>query len=123
MVPRPLTLKETSVLVVLITRGASLIAGEVITGQDRARWLEKVPGTRAGRSCGCGTCPSIGLTHVDSTQPDVEDSHMVLEVGTPGAMVLLHIDSGDRLVELELAPMDTETFSEFPDPKGFQYYT
>lgn len=83
-VPRPLTSREQAALVALITRGVSADGDVVITGEDRDRWLQQVPDTRAGDRCNCGTCPSIELTDRSGTTPGEWDRRVVLEPAPPG---------------------------------------
>lgn len=120
-VPRPLTSREQAALVALITRGVSADGDVVVTGEDRDRWLQQVPDTRAGDRCNCGTCPSIELTDRSGTTPGEWDRRVVLEAGAAGALLLLFVDD-DRLSYLELAPLDDKaTFREFPDPEEFDF--
>ncbi|GAA2034265.1 hypothetical protein WDZ16_16585 [Pseudokineococcus marinus] len=120
--PRPLTLREEAVLVAMIERGVTMGDDTSVTDADRSRWLAQVPRTRAGRPCGCGTCPSIGLTDTDGSTPELHDDRVVLQASTTGALLLLFID-GDRLSELELAPLSDGTpFSQFPDPDGLSFF-
>ena len=82
---------------------------------DRARWRAQVEITRAGRPCGCGSCPSIELTDAAGVSPEMTSSRVVLQAETRGALVLLFIDD-DQLSYLELAPTDDGSFGEFPAP-------
>jgi len=82
---------------------------------DRARWRAQVGSTRAGRGCGCGSCPSIELTAADGASPEMTSSRVVLNAETDGAMLLLFIDD-DQLSYLELAPTGDGSFDEFPAP-------
>lgn len=82
---------------------------------DRARWRAQLATTRAGRPCGCCTCPSIELTDAAGVSPEMTNSRVVLDAETDNAMLLLFIDD-DQLRYLELAPTDEQTFVDFPDP-------
>jgi hypothetical protein len=116
-----LTSREEAVLVALITRGGSMDDDATVTDDDRARWLSRVPHTRAGRRCACGTCPSLELTDAAGATPKVHDSRVVLEASTTGAMLLLFIDE-DRLSYLELAPLDEgAAFQHFPDVQDLRF--
>ncbi|WP_298804125.1 hypothetical protein [uncultured Pseudokineococcus sp.] len=93
-----------------------------VSDADRSRWLTQVPHTRAGRPCGCGTCPSIGLTDADGSTPELMDDRVVLQASATGALLLLFFDE-DRLSELELAPLSDKTsFNEFPHPDGLNFF-
>jgi hypothetical protein len=104
MTPRPLTPRERGVLVALIERGTP---AEPVTDADRARWLEQVPSTLAGRACDCGTSPSIELTDATGRNARPTDGRVVLEASAPDALLLLFVDD-DRLSYLEVAPMDDD---------------
>ncbi len=119
-VPRELTSQEEAVLVALITRGPCLDEDFVITDDDRARWLAQVPQTRAGRRCGCGTCPSFELTDLAGATPGMDSSRVVLEASTTGALLMLFVDD-DRLSYLELAPLDDKSYSQFPDSRDLRF--
>lgn len=119
-VPRALTSREEAVLVALIERGVCLDEDVVVTEEDRARWLAQVAQTRAGRRCGCGSCPSFDLTDLAGATPDMDDSRVVLEASTTGALLLLFVDDG-RLSYLELAPLDDQSYGQFPDPRDVQF--
>lgn len=113
--PRPLTPREGQLLVALLERGVSEDGRRPVTAADRTRWLASVPQTLAGRSCGCGACPSIELTDATGRTPAAGVRRVVLEAEAPGAVLLLFIDE-DRPSYLELAPLEAGvTFSEFPD--------
>ncbi|MFB9376692.1 hypothetical protein ACFFKU_04235 [Kineococcus gynurae] len=113
--PRPLTERERATLVWMIDNGVAFSdEDEPVTSDDRRRWRAQVPGTRVGRGCGCGACPSIDLTDADGVIPGWEESRIVLSGETDGAMLLLFVDD-DRLSYLELAPLDDDArFAEFP---------
>ena len=118
---RSLTSGEEAVLLALISRGVNMDDNATVTEDDRARWVQQVPHTRAGRQCGCGTCPSFELTDPAGATPDVPDHRVVLEAGTTGALLLLFIDD-DRLSYLELAPLDDGTaFQTFPDVQSVHF--
>ncbi len=85
----------------------------------RARWRAQLMTTRAGRPCGCGSCPSIELTDADGVSPEMTRSRVVVDAQTDGAMVMLFIDD-DQLSYLELAPTGECTFAEFPHPNDFR---
>ncbi|WP_369070166.1 hypothetical protein [Kineococcus terrestris] len=112
--PRPLTARERGALTALLERGTSVDDERTVTGEDRARWLAQVPGTFAGRRCGCGSCPSVELTDAAGRTPAAGDGRVVLEASAPGALLLLFVDE-DRLSYLELAPLDDDGVEEFPD--------
>ena len=118
---RPLTPREEAVLVALITRGEYMDNDATVSDEDRARWLRRVPHTRAGRRCDCGACPSIELTDTARATPDMRNSRVVLEGSTTGALLLLFIDD-DRPSYLELAPLDDgTTFQQFPAAQGLRF--
>lgn len=120
--PRPLTHREKAVLVAMIERGVTMDHDAPVTDADRSRWLAQVPHTRAGRSCGCGTCPSIGLTDAEGSTPEMPDDRVVLHASATGALLLLFVDE-DRLSELELAPLSDKTsFDQFPNPEGLDFF-
>ncbi|WP_432547994.1 hypothetical protein [Kineococcus sp. SYSU DK004] len=112
--PRPLTDRERGALTALLERGTGSAGGRPVTAEDRARWSAQVPGTLAGRRCGCGTCPSVELTDAAGRTPASGDGRVVLEASAPGALLLLFVDE-DRLSYLELAPLDDAGVAEFPD--------
>ncbi len=99
----------------MIDRGACFDPDGRVEAADRTRWREQLATTRAGRSCGCGTCPSIELTDAAGVSPGMTRSRVVLDAETDDAMLLLFIDD-DQLSYLELAPTDERAFAEFPDP-------
>lgn len=119
-VPRRLTSGEEAVLVALIERGVCLDEDVVVTKDDRTRWRAQVAQTRAGRRCGCGSCPSLDLTDLAGVTPHMGDSRVVLEASTAGALLLLFVDDG-RLSYLELAPLDEKSYRQFPDPRDLQF--
>lgn len=104
----------------LIERGVCLDEDVVVTNTDRARWRAQVAETRAGRRCGCGSCPSVDLTDLAGVTPGTDDSRVVLEGSTTDALLLLFIDDG-RLSYLELAPLDEKSHGSFPDPQHLQF--
>jgi hypothetical protein len=111
---RELTRRERDVLALMIDHG-TCDADESVMEADRARWRAQLATARAGRHCGCGTCPSIELTDEAGVSPGMTSSRVVLNAETDKAMLLLFIDD-DQLSYLELAPTDERTFAEFPDP-------
>lgn len=118
--PRRLASDEEAVLIALIEQGVCLDEDVVVTETDRAGWRAQVAQTRAGRRCGCGSCPSVDLTDLAGVTPDRQDSRVVIEAGTTDALLLLFIDDG-RLSYLELAPLDEESHHRFPDPQHLQF--
>ena len=116
-VPRPLDDRERAMLVAMVERGTAVDEDVVVTPADRARWLAQVPATWAGQPCGCGTWPSVELTDADGVTPAGEQTRVVLEGSTTGALVLLFVDD-DRLSWLELAPTGDTSFSRFPAASG-----
>lgn len=110
---RTLTPREQEALITLLERGTDSGRESAGTAADRARWLAQVPGTRAGRPCGCGSCPSIGLTDAAGRTPATGDGRTVLNAGAPGALLMLVIDE-DRLSYLELAPLEDGGTTTFP---------
>ncbi len=90
-------------------------SGDGVEDADRARWRAQRVTTRAGRPCGCGSCPSIELTDTAGVSPELTRSRVVLDAQTNEGMLLLFIDD-DQLSYLELAPMGDRTFADFPDP-------
>jgi hypothetical protein len=112
--PRPLTPRETEVVITLLERGTSNDEERRVTPADRTRWLAQVPHTLAGRPCGCGSCPSIELTDATGQTQANSGRRVVLDAEAPGALLMLFIED-DRLSYLELAPLDDVTFTEFPD--------
>ena len=120
--PRPLTPREAAVLVAMIERGVTMDDDTPVSDADRSRWLAQMIRTRAGRPCGCVSCPSIGLTDVDGSTPELHDDRVVLQASATGALLLLFVDE-DRLSELELAPLSDKTsFNQFPDPDGLRFF-
>lgn len=117
--PRRLASDEEALLLALIEQGVGLDDEAVVTDTDRADWRSQVARTRAGRRCGCGSCPSIELTDLAGATPDMQDSRVVFEASTTDAVLLLFIDDG-RLSYLELAPLDEESHVKFPDPQRLQ---
>jgi hypothetical protein len=110
---RALTDRELAVLSFMVEHGTP--AGVRVDGADRARWHAQLAGTRAGRPCGCGTCPSVELTDADGVTPQADGRRVVLEAQTDEALLLLFVDD-DRLSYLELAPLGERTFDAFPEP-------
>ncbi|WP_432572298.1 hypothetical protein [Kineococcus sp. SYSU DK005] len=114
---RALTPNEQQALIAVLQRGTSSDAQRPVTTADRARWLAQVPRTRAGRTCGCGTCPSIELTDAAGRIPLTGGGRLVLEAEAAGALLMLFVDE-DRLSYLELAPLEVEDgASTFPAPE------
>lgn len=99
----------------MIDRGTCFDPDDRVKEADRKRWRAQLATTRAGRPCGCGTCPSIELTDAAGVSPELTSSRVVLDAETDKAMLLLFIDD-DQLSYLELAPTAEKTFAEFPDP-------
>lgn len=99
----------------MIDRATCFHPDERVKMADRARWRAQLATTRAGRPCGCGTCPSIELTDAAGVSPMMTNSRVVLNAETDNAMVLLFVDD-DQLSYLELAPTEDQTSAEFPDP-------
>lgn len=114
---RALTRRELDVLTVMVERGTPFDpdGAEAVSDADRVRWRAQLPTTRAGRACGCGSCPSIELTDTAGASPEVTTSRVVLSAETDEALLLLFIDD-DRLSYLELAPSADHAVAEFPDP-------
>lgn len=115
---RPLTRRERDVLALLIDRAAPFDpdeAGSRVSDADRTRWRSQLRTTRAGRPCGCGSCPSVELTSDDGGSPGTTGRRTVLGAESDEALLLLFVDD-DRLSYLELAPTGDRTFLEFPDP-------
>ncbi|GAA0311504.1 hypothetical protein [Kineococcus aurantiacus] len=110
---RALTTREREAIVALLERGTSSIRTLPITTADRARWLSQVPHTLAGRSCGCGICPSIELTDAEGHTPATVDGRVVLQAEAPGALLMLFVEE-DRLSYLELAPLAGDSIKVFP---------
>lgn len=110
---RDLTDREREVLLLMIARAPAHGDESSATAADRLRWREQAGTVRAGRPCGCGTCPSVELVDEDGRTPEGRSSRVVLSAGAPGALVLLFVDD-DRLSYLELAPDEDEVFEEFP---------
>ena len=109
---RALTPREREAIIAVLERGTN-IRNRPITTADRARWLSQVPDTLAGRSCGCGICPSIELTDAEGHTPATVDGRVVLQAEAPGAVLHLFIDE-DRLSYLELAPLAGDSITMFP---------
>ncbi|WP_432522823.1 hypothetical protein [Kineococcus sp. SYSU DK006] len=115
--PRDLTRRQLEVLAWLIDHGAPFDPDQrVVEEADRARWRAQLTAVRAGRSCGCGTCPSIELVHPAALRAAGADGHPVVEGSTAGAVLLLFADGGDHLSYLELAPTGEQIFGELPHP-------
>ena len=111
---RELTRREREVVALMIDHGTVLDPDKGVGDTDRARWRAQLATARAGRPCGCGTCPSIELTDADGSTPETPGGRVVLDAETDEAMVLLFIDD-DRLSYLELAPTEDRVFAEFPE--------
>ena len=111
---RPLTERERLALRAMIER-ATGSDGVVIAAQDRQRWLDQAAEAQAGARCACGTCPSIELEVPGRSIAREPSQRVVLEAGSPGAMLLLFIDD-DVPSYLELAPIDEGPILEFPPP-------
>ena len=99
-------------LVAMIGSATPVDDEPAVSDGDRARWLARVPATRAGERCGCGTCPSIELTDAAGSTPGTGRSGAVLEAGAPGALLLLFVDD-DRPSYLELAPLTEDAVHQF----------
>lgn len=104
----------------LIEQGVCLDEEVVVTDTDRAGWRAQVAQTRAGRRCGCGSCPSVELTDLAGVTPDMDVSRVVLEASTTEALLLLFIDDA-RLSYLELAPLDETSHGRFPAPQHLEF--
>lgn len=111
---RALTTRERTLIAALIADPATAV-NDHVTAADRGRWLAQLRHTRAGNSCGCGTCPSIELMDPDGSTPDeTSPTRIILETSTPEWLLLLFIDD-DQLSYLELAPFSDLPVLEFPD--------
>ncbi len=105
-------------LTAMIARGST---DRAVSASDRHRWSADAATVLAGRSCGCGRCPSIEL--VDESGAEIVGSDRIVLSGwidtdnpNGAAMLLLFIDGG-RPSYLELAPLtDDVVYAEFPDP-------
>ncbi|GAB3469866.1 hypothetical protein AB1207_22255 [Kineococcus endophyticus] len=117
--PRALTPRERETLTALLERGSDNDRDFPATAADRARWLAQVPQTLAGRSCGCGSCPSIELTDAEGYTPATGDRRVVLNAEAPGALLMLFIDE-DRLSYMELAPLKDDSIATFPASTDIQ---
>lgn len=109
---RPLADRERDLLVALIARGTEHGGDRVIAASDRERWAGQLAGLMVHGTCGCGTCPSIGLTPDSGDRPTTA-RQTVLEASTSNAFLLLFIED-DRPTYLELAPFGDEPITEFP---------
>jgi hypothetical protein len=121
-VSRELTRREREVLALMIDRAVPFDPDESDGGvedMDRTRWRAQLRTARAGRPCGCGSCPSIELTDTAGVSPEMTKSRVVLGAVSDEAMLLLFIDD-DQLSYLELAPTGDRTFAEFPDPSDIR---
>jgi hypothetical protein len=109
---RPLSDRERDLIVALIARGTEPGADRAIAASDRERWAGQLPGVMVHGTCGCGSCPSIGLVPESYDRPTMA-RQTVLEASTSTASLLLFIE-GDRPTYLELAPWGDEPITEFP---------
>ncbi|MDO4716449.1 MAG: hypothetical protein Q4B08_02680 [Propionibacteriaceae bacterium] len=110
---RPLTPRERSVLIAMLTLGE---AAEPIPEERRREWVSRVPAIQAGPRCGCGTCPSIALL----PEPQRPSDPILLHGSTDGAGLLVSIDD-DQPSYLELYPTGGQAFSEFPPPEALSF--
>ena len=120
---RELTRRERDVLALMIDRAVPFDPDESNSGvedTDRTRWRAQLRTARAGRPCGCGSCPSIELTARAGVSPEMAKSRVILSAESDEAMLLLFIDD-DQLSYLELAPTGDRTFAEFPDPTDIRH--
>jgi hypothetical protein len=118
--PRELSDRERELVVLMIDHATCVDTDERVEEAHRARWRAQVATTRAGRRCGCGTCPSVELTDAAGVTPEATSSRVVLGAELEQATVLLFIDD-DRLSYLELAPTDERTYADFPDPVALRH--
>ncbi|MGO0578109.1 hypothetical protein [Ornithinimicrobium panacihumi] len=119
--PRELSADEMAVLRAMVDHARRLDSPTPVTDADRQRWRAQLPTARAGRRCGCGTCPSVDLTDETGRVRQRERSRVVLSADAPGAMLLLFIDD-DELSYLELAPIDEDgSFDAFPDVGDLEF--
>ena len=106
--------RERAVLEAMISHAHDFAESSSPDAASRQRWLAQLGGTRAGRRCECGTCPSIALEDASGRTPTMADSRVVLSADAPGALLLLFIDD-DQLSYLELAPLEPDArIAEFP---------
>lgn len=118
VISRELTRREREVLALMIDHAARFDPDNFnnsVEDAERERWRAQLVTARAGRPCGCGSCPSIELTDAAGVSPKMTSRRVVLDAETDGAMVMLFIDD-DRLSYLELAPTGDRAFAAFPDP-------
>ncbi|HLL67550.1 MAG TPA: hypothetical protein VK453_17830 [Micromonosporaceae bacterium] len=87
-------------MALMIDRATCFDPDKRVTIADRARWRAQLATTRAGRHCGCGTCPSIELTDAAGVSPEMTISRVVLDAESDNAMLLLFIDD-DQLSYLD----------------------
>lgn len=104
-------------LAAMIARGST---DGVVSAADRERWNVDAATMLAGRSCGCGRCPSIEL--LDESGGEIMGPDRLLLSGwidadsLKGAATLLLFIDGGRPSYLELAPLADNIYAEFPDP-------
>lgn len=117
---RALTERETAVLTAMIERGEPVDPDPRLDGAVRRAWLARIPVTRAGARCRCGTCPSIALEAADAVRPTPDGHRFVLTAHVPGALLLLAVVGGHP-DHLELAPVDDTRFAEFPPVEEIRF--
>ncbi|WAL40810.1 hypothetical protein BRM1_02765 [Brevibacterium sp. BRM-1] len=130
--PRPLTERETAVLLAMIEHaseakpGLASAATSGVTPAQRERWRAAVGGLVVTDTCGCGTCPTITLTPEDEASgasaagtgmPGVDGGGggSPLMASSEGGILLLFADERTPRM-LEFAPVQGGVFDEFPPP-------
>lgn len=128
--PRPLTERETAVLLAMIehapeaTPGLASVATSGVTPAQRERWKAAVGGLVVTDTCGCGTCPTITLTPEDEASgasaaeagmPGADGGGSPLMASSEGGVLLLFADERTPRM-LEFAPVQGGVFDEFPPP-------
>jgi hypothetical protein len=118
---RALSAREREVLEAMVRFAPDFSGQHSVDEVSRQHWLAQVAGTRAGRRCECGDCPSIELEDAQGSTPSFTHSRIVLSASAPDALVLLFIDD-DQLSYLELAPIDPDDqVDEFPALELFDF--
>lgn len=107
---RPLSVNEAAWARHLIRYGEAVSGSPSVT--QRLAWLDFLETATAGKTCSCGTCPSVELLDAGGLCASGPAS-CVLEGGTTDLLILLHVIDG-RPAYLEGAPSTHAAVPAFP---------
>lgn len=111
---RELSSQERELLLALLEGGQPLVPGDPVPSvQEKASLIAGLDQIRVGKSCDCGTCPSLTFSYLPDEGKEQADEvegqgqRLVLSAAPADgkALLLLHI-RGQQLLELEVAPTE-----------------